>query len=121
MTVLQIHEKMAFTVMSVCPCLIGTKSLFESYDLHALSVSESCIRFAADKSSVTLLTDTASFLAKNQLSEEGSAVIVIPALSNHPLPKLSGLRLERQISPVCNSNWWQTDLSGAIPYQSDSL
>jgi hypothetical protein len=99
-------------VMSVCPCLIGTKSLFESLDLtpkavskyfnkirtrykfvgpeldnagitfcrrndlHALSVSESCIRFAADKSSVTLLTDTASFLAKNQLSEEGSAVIV---------------------------------------------
>ena len=33
-------------------------------ELHALSVSESCIRFAADKSSVTLLTDSA-FLAKN--------------------------------------------------------
>jgi hypothetical protein len=40
-------------------------------ELHALSVSESCIRFAADKSSVTLLTDPA-FLAKNQLSEKGS-------------------------------------------------
>jgi hypothetical protein len=33
-------------------------------ELHALSVFESCIRFAADKSSVTLLTDPA-FLAKN--------------------------------------------------------
>ena len=32
-------------------------------ELHALSVSESCIRFAADKSSVTLLTDPA-FLVK---------------------------------------------------------
>jgi hypothetical protein len=30
-------------------------------ELHALSVSESCIRFAADKSSVTLLTDPAFF------------------------------------------------------------
>ena len=50
-------------------------------ELHALSVSESCIRFAADKSSVTVLTDPA-FLAKNQLSEKGSGVIVIPALPN---------------------------------------
>jgi hypothetical protein len=31
----------------------------------------------------------------------------------HPLPKLSGLGLERKMSPVCNSNWWQTDPSGA--------
>jgi hypothetical protein len=50
-------------------------------ELHALSVSESCIRLAADKSSVTLLTDPA-FLAKNQLSEKGSGVIVIPTLPN---------------------------------------
>ena len=46
------------------------------------SVSESCIRFAADKSSVTLLTDPAFFLAKTELSEKGSGIIVIPALSN---------------------------------------
>jgi hypothetical protein len=39
----------------------------------------------------------------------------------HPLPKLSGLGLERKTSPVCNSNWWQTDPSGGDPYQSDSL
>jgi integrase len=30
-------------------------------ELHALSVSESCIRFSADKSSITLLTDPAFF------------------------------------------------------------
>jgi hypothetical protein len=46
-------------------------------ELHGLSISESCIHFAADKSSVTLLTDPA-FLAKNQLSEKGSGIIVIP-------------------------------------------
>ena len=50
-------------------------------ELHALSVSESCINFAADKSSVTLLTDPV-FVAENQLSEKGSGVIVIPALPN---------------------------------------
>jgi hypothetical protein len=43
-------------------------------ELHGLSISESCIHFAADKSSVTLLTDPA-FLAKNQLSEKGSGII----------------------------------------------
>ena len=48
-------------------------------ELHALSISESCLRFAADKSSVSLLTDPA-FLAKNQLSDKGSGLIVIPAL-----------------------------------------
>jgi hypothetical protein len=51
-------------------------------ELHALSVSESCIRFGADKSSVPLLTDPFFFLAKNQLSEKGSRVIVNPALPN---------------------------------------
>jgi hypothetical protein len=34
------------------------------------------------KSTVTLLTDPAFFLAKNHLSEKGSGIIVIPALSN---------------------------------------
>jgi hypothetical protein len=52
-------------------------------EFHALSVSESCIHFAADKSLDTLLTDPAFFfLAKNQLSEKGSGIIVIPALPN---------------------------------------
>ncbi|XP_071176215.1 serine-rich adhesin for platelets-like [Mytilus edulis] len=48
-------------------------------EIHALSISESCLRFAADKFSVTLLTDP-SFLAKNQLPDKGSGLIVIPAL-----------------------------------------
>ncbi|VDI25336.1 Hypothetical predicted protein [Mytilus galloprovincialis] len=48
-------------------------------EIHALSISESCLRFAADKSSVTLLTDP-SFLAKNQLPDKGSGLITIPAL-----------------------------------------
>jgi hypothetical protein len=50
-------------------------------ELHSLSVSESCIRFAADKSSVTLLTDP-TVLSKNHLSEKGSGIIAIPALPN---------------------------------------
>lgn len=48
-------------------------------EIHALSISDACFRFAADKSSVTLLTDPA-FLAKNQLSDKGSGLITIPAL-----------------------------------------
>jgi hypothetical protein len=42
LTVLQIHEEMAFAVMSFFPSLIGTKSLFESLDLtpKAFSFSE---------------------------------------------------------------------------------
>ncbi|CAG2184959.1 unnamed protein product [Mytilus edulis] len=48
-------------------------------EIHALSISESCLRFASDKSSVTLLTDP-SFLAKNQLPDKGSGIITIPAL-----------------------------------------
>ena len=40
MTVLQIYEEMAFAVMSFCPCLIGTKSLFESLDLTPKAVSK---------------------------------------------------------------------------------
>ena len=48
-------------------------------ELHALSISESCMRFSADKSSVTLLTDP-SFVAKNQLPEKGSGTMVVPAL-----------------------------------------
>ena len=48
-------------------------------ELHALSVSDSCLRFNRDESSVTLLTDP-SFLGKNQIPSRGSEPIVIPAL-----------------------------------------
>ena len=40
MIVLQIHEEMAFAVMPFIPCLIGTKSLFESLDLTPKAVSK---------------------------------------------------------------------------------
>jgi hypothetical protein len=40
MTVLKIHEEMAFAVMSFCPCLIRTKNLFESLDLSPKAVSK---------------------------------------------------------------------------------
>jgi hypothetical protein len=55
--------------------------------MHALSVSDSCLRFNRDQSAVTLLTDP-SFLGKNQIPSKGSEPILIPALpsdfSSHP-------------------------------------
>jgi hypothetical protein len=40
MTVLQIHEELAFAVISFFSYLIGTKSLFESLDLTPKTVSK---------------------------------------------------------------------------------
>jgi hypothetical protein len=65
-----------------CCFLLALATGHRRSELHALSVSESCIGFAAEKSSITFLTDPAFFLAKNQLSEKGSGIIVIPALPN---------------------------------------
>ncbi|CAG2205223.1 unnamed protein product [Mytilus edulis] len=62
-----------------CCFLIALATCRRRSEIHALSISESCLRFAADKFSVTLLTDP-SFLAKNQLPDKGSGLIVIPAL-----------------------------------------
>ena len=62
-----------------CCFLIALATGRRRSEIHALSISESCLRFAADKSSVTLLTDP-SFLAKNQLPDKGSGIITIPAL-----------------------------------------
>ncbi|CAG2256888.1 unnamed protein product [Mytilus edulis] len=75
------------SVLGVCRSrLIHSLSLYNTLatgrrrsEIHALSISESCLRFASDKSSVTLLTDP-SFLAKNQLPDKGSGIITIPAL-----------------------------------------
>ena len=47
--------------------------------MHALSVSDSCLRFNRDQSAVTLLTDP-SFLGKNQIPSKGSEPIFIPAI-----------------------------------------
>jgi hypothetical protein len=66
------------------------------------SIYKSGIRFAADKSSVTLLTDP-PFLAKHQLSEKGSWIIVIPTLPNvlsdlqNPADKISVKEAEIKI------------------------
>ena len=62
-----------------CCFLLALATGCRRSELHALSISESCMRFSADKSSVTLLTDP-SFIAKNQLSEKGSGTMVVPAL-----------------------------------------
>ncbi|CAG2223397.1 unnamed protein product [Mytilus edulis] len=76
-----------FSVLGVCRNRLILSQLLSNTlatgrrrsEIHALSISESCLRFAADKSSVTLLTDP-SFLAKNQLPDKGSGLITIPAL-----------------------------------------
>ena len=48
-------------------------------EFHALSISDSCLRFNRDQSAVTLLTDP-SFLGKNQIPSKSSEPIFIPAL-----------------------------------------
>ena len=50
-----------FLTYKCCFLLALATGCRRSEQLHALSVSESCIRFVADKSSVTLLTDPAFF------------------------------------------------------------
>ena len=62
-----------------CVFLLALATGRRRSELHALSVADSCMRFSADKFSVTLLTDPA-FLAKNQLPDKGSGVIVVPVL-----------------------------------------
>jgi hypothetical protein len=48
-------------------------------EIHALSISDSCLRFNRDQSAVTLLTDP-SFLGKIQIPSKSSEPIFIPAL-----------------------------------------
>ena len=62
-----------------CCFLLALASGRRRSELHALSISDSCLRFNRDLSSVTLLTDP-SFLAKNQIPDRGADPIVIPAL-----------------------------------------
>ena len=63
-----------------CCFLLALASGRRRSEIHALSVAESCLRFAQDDSSVTLITDPA-FLAKNQLPDKGAEPIFVPALS----------------------------------------
>lgn len=62
-----------------CCFLLALASGRRRSEIHAFSVSDSCLRFTRDKSSVTLLTDP-SFLGKNQIPDKGSAPIIVPAL-----------------------------------------
>ncbi|CAG2196881.1 unnamed protein product [Mytilus edulis] len=50
-------------------------------EIHAFYIFDACLRFNRDKSSITLLTDSA-FLAKNQIPDKGAEPVVIPALPN---------------------------------------
>jgi hypothetical protein len=55
---------------------------------HAFSVSDSCLRFNRNKSSVTLLTDPC-FLGKNQIPDWGTEPVIIPALPEDASSRLS--------------------------------
>lgn len=70
-----------------CCFLLALASGRRRSEIHAFSISDSCLRFSRDRSSVTLLTDP-SFLGKNQIPDKGSTPIFIPALpgdSDSPL------------------------------------
>ncbi|XP_071160985.1 uncharacterized protein [Mytilus edulis] len=56
-------------------------------EIHAFSISDACLRFNRDKSSVTLLTDPA-FLAKNQIPDKDAEPVVIPALPSDSISVL---------------------------------
>ena len=56
--------------------------------IHAFSVSDSCLRFNRNKSSVTLLTDPC-FLGKDQISDRGAEPVIIPALPEDASSRLS--------------------------------
>ena len=64
-------------------------------EIHAMSADKDCLRFAADKSKVTLLTSP-GFLAKNQPPDFESPQVVIPALS----PQFDRGEPERLLCPV---------------------
>lgn len=62
-----------------CCFLLALASGRRRSEIHAFSISDACLRFNRDKSSVTLLTDPA-FLAKNQIPDKGTEPVVISAL-----------------------------------------
>jgi hypothetical protein len=62
-----------------CCFLLALASGRRRSEIHAFSITEACLRFNWDKTSVTLLTDPL-FLGKNQIPSKGSEPIIIPAL-----------------------------------------
>ena len=57
-------------------------------EIHAFSVSDSCLRLNKNKSSVTLLTDP-RFLGKNQIPDRVAEPVIIPALPEDASSRLS--------------------------------
>ncbi|CAG2234799.1 unnamed protein product [Mytilus edulis] len=70
-----------------CCFLLALASGRRRSEIHAFSISDACLRFNRDKSSVTLLTDPA-FLAKNQIPDKGAEPVVIPALPSDSISVL---------------------------------
>ena len=71
-----------------CCFLLALASGRRRSEIHAFSVSDSCLRFNRNKSSVTLLTDPC-FLGKNQIPDRGAEPVIIPALSEDASSRLS--------------------------------
>ena len=71
-----------------CCFLLALASGRSRSEIHAFSVSDSCLRFNRNKSSVTLLTDPC-FLGKNQIPDRGAEPVIIPALPEDASSRLS--------------------------------
>ena len=71
-----------------CCFLLALASGRRRSEIHAFSVSDSCLRFNRNKSSVTLLTDPC-FLGKNHIPDRGPEPIMIPALPEDASSRLS--------------------------------
>ena len=71
-----------------CCFLLALASGRRRSEIHAFSVSDSCLRFNRNKSSVTLLTDPC-FLGKNQIPDRGTEPVIIPALPEDASSRLS--------------------------------
>ena len=71
-----------------CCFLLALASGRRRSEIHAFSVSDSCLRFNRNKSSVILLTDPC-FLGKNQIPDRGAEPVIIPALPEDASSRLS--------------------------------
>ena len=71
-----------------CCFLLALASGRRRSEIHAFSVSDSCLRLNRNKSSVTLLTDP-RFLGKNQIPDRVAEPVIIPALPEDASSRLS--------------------------------
>jgi hypothetical protein len=71
-----------------CCFLLALASGRRRGEIHAFSVSDSCLRFNRNKSSVTLLTDPC-FLGKNQIPDRDAEPVIIPVLPEDASSRLS--------------------------------